>query len=580
MGFRNKIELIKKIIHLINNQMINKASVIILFLLLQFSTIFAQESKIIDAFNLRYSKKELSLKTQEQLLQNATNNDDKIISYCFLSLSYLKFKEVEKANEYLTKAKAIVIDKTAKKTSDKALSYYYYAQNKYKFYIDDATYVDDLLQSFQLFEKTNNEAFAAITAIKIAYQEDNVNEDFLNKSIQFAEKSKNNDAILEAYIGKSNFFVEKYTADKTVKSFEEADKCHQFMLSIAEKKDIYNKANIPIAYLNYANFLVEANKTTAEIAPILKKAIDYSKKYEILSVFTNSYGIKALLLERDGKIDEAEETYKEGVTYLKTLPFVGNKTLKAFYQNLKIISIKKNDYKSYYLYDIEYLKISEIISKEEESQLTNKTIAKYKLQSKNAEIAFLNEKNKLKNVFIFGAALIFIISSLLFYFYYKSNKIKGLLIVESKKTLQNEKEQTQKELMNSVLHLERKNEILTELKEKLLSQNKEQPATIKDTIFKTIDEGLTIDDDFEKFKNNFNTIYPEFFNRLQIKAKNALTPLDLKYCGYILMKVSNKEMASQMNVEPKSIRMARYRIKQKLELSKEEDLDIFIQQSK
>ena len=154
------------------------------------------------------------------------------------------------------------------------------------------------------------------------------------------------------------------------------------------------------------------------------------------------------------------------------------------------------------------------------------------------------------------------------------------MILESKKKLQNEKEQTQKELMNSVLHLERKNEILTELKEKLLSQNKDQPATIKDTIFKTIDEGLTVDDDFEKFKNNFNTIYPEFFNRLQIKAKNALTPLDLKYCGYILMKVSNKEMASQMNVEPKSIRMARYRIKQKLELSKDEDLDVYIQQSK
>ena len=46
------------------------------------------------------------------------------------------------------------------------------------------------------------------------------------------------------------------------------------------------------------------------------------------------------------------------------------------------------------------------------------------------------------------------------------------------------------------------------------------------------------------------------------------------------MKVSNKEMASQMNVEPKSIRMARYRIKQKLELSKDEDLDVYIQQSK
>jgi hypothetical protein len=54
--------------------------------------------------------------------------------------------------------------------------------------------------------------------------------------------------------------------------------------------------------------------------------------------------------------------------------------------------------------------------------------------------------------------------------------------------------------------------------------------------------------------------------------------LDLKYCGFILMKLSTKEIASQMNVEPKSIRMARYRIKQKLNLGKDEDLDQFIQQ--
>jgi DNA-binding CsgD family transcriptional regulator len=168
----------------------------------------------------------------------------------------------------------------------------------------------------------------------------------------------------------------------------------------------------------------------------------------------------------------------------------------------------------------------------------------------------------------------------MFFYYYKSNKIKHIYYEQKKKKLQKEKEQTQKELINSVLHLEKKNEILNELKEKLLVQNKEQHATINNAIFKTIDAGLAIDDDFEKFKNNFNTIYPDFFNRLQEKANLSLTQLDLKYCGFILMKVTNKEMASQMNVEPKSIRMARYRIKQKLQLSKEEDLDEFIQSAK
>lgn len=148
---------------------------------------------------------------------------------------------------------------------------------------------------------------------------------------------------------------------------------------------------------------------------------------------------------------------------------------------------------------------------------------------------------------------------------------------ERKTIIQEEKEQAQKELINSILHIEKKNEILNELKTRLLKQNNLNENSINESIFKTINSGLQIDDDFEKFNNNFNRIYPEFFSKLQQKSNNSLTQLDLKYCGFILMRVSNKEIANQMNIEPKSFRMARYRIKQKLFLTKTDDLDQYIQ---
>ncbi|RAV59160.1 hypothetical protein DIU36_07735 [Mucilaginibacter rubeus] len=59
---------------------------------------------------------------------------------------------------------------------------------------------------------------------------------------------------------------------------------------------------------------------------------------------------------------------------------------------------------------------------------------------------------------------------------------------------------------------------------------------------------------------------PGFFNALQQQAENSLTRLDLKYCSYILMGLDTKEIANRLGVEPKSIRMARYRLKQKLKL--------------
>ncbi|OXA76899.1 hypothetical protein B0A58_06475 [Flavobacterium branchiophilum NBRC 15030 = ATCC 35035] len=236
-----------------------------------------------------------------------------------------------------------------------------------------------------------------------------------------------------------------------------------------------------------------------------------------------------------------------------------------------------NNYKQYYEYDLLFQEATTLANESERESLIQNATAKYDLKSKEEKITLLSKENQLKDALIIASLLAILLGAGMFFYYYKNIKMSQKYFEQNRIKLEKEKQQTQKELMNSVLHLEKKNEILNELKDKLLIQNKEQNATINNVIFKTIDEGLVIDDDFQKFKNNFNTIYPEFFDKLQQKASNNLTQLDLKYCGFILMKVTNKEMASQMNVEPKSIRMARYRIKQKLNLSKEEDLDEFIQ---
>lgn len=64
---------------------------------------------------------------------------------------------------------------------------------------------------------------------------------------------------------------------------------------------------------------------------------------------------------------------------------------------------------------------------------------------------------------------------------------------------------------------------------------------------------------------------------LQEKAHKKLTQLDLKYCAYLSLKLSAKRIAQLMSVEPKSVRMAKYRLKQKLNLTKEENLNDFLQ---
>jgi DNA-binding CsgD family transcriptional regulator len=72
-------------------------------------------------------------------------------------------------------------------------------------------------------------------------------------------------------------------------------------------------------------------------------------------------------------------------------------------------------------------------------------------------------------------------------------------------------------------------------------------------------------------------VHPDFFNLIGERAQRKLTLLDLKFCAYLYLKMDTRQIAQLMNVEAKSVRMTRYRIKQKLGLDKEDDLTSFLE---
>ena len=120
--------------------------------------------------------------------------------------------------------------------------------------------------------------------------------------------------------------------------------------------------------------------------------------------------------------------------------------------------------------------------------------------------------------------------------------------------------------MSSLQQLDDKNNVLSSVKE--VSKDK--------SVSHIINQNLQADENYEFFRKQIVESYPSFFYKLQQQSNHALSPLDLKYCVYFLNGLETKEIASKLNVEPKSVRMTRYRIKQKLQLSEQEDLLDFI----
>ncbi|WP_415326268.1 helix-turn-helix transcriptional regulator [Chryseobacterium sp. MMS23-Vi53] len=73
------------------------------------------------------------------------------------------------------------------------------------------------------------------------------------------------------------------------------------------------------------------------------------------------------------------------------------------------------------------------------------------------------------------------------------------------------------------------------------------------------------------FLTKFKEVHPDFFENLIFNHPN-LTELDIKFCAYLRLSLSNKEIMQYENVSLRTIETRRYRLKKKLGLSSEVDL--------
>lgn len=219
----------------------------------------------------------------------------------------------------------------------------------------------------------------------------------------------------------------------------------------------------------------------------------------------------------------------------------------------------------------------------------------YETEQKEQHIAFLNETLPLKqrqNLLLFVLCAITVITlTLLFTFQeYRLRNIRQraaqreneahLMELESEQrelearlqTLQTEK--YQKELLAESLLVNNKNKVLNDLRyfivqnPKLSTYHKELEA-----IFQTV----TTQTETTGFCTTVDEIHPSLYQKLQERAANRLSTLDLEYIRMIYMRMTSKQMAEILQVDPNTIRTGKHRLKQKLQLSKEEDLNGFIE---
>jgi len=161
-------------------------------------------------------------------------------------------------------------------------------------------------------------------------------------------------------------------------------------------------------------------------------------------------------------------------------------------------------------------------------------------------------------------------------YYRKLHKNKQLESEKLITNIKNEKlnqeiESKNRELAISTMSIIKKNEVLNSIKKELKKNNHSHNGAA----LKLIDNNLNDTKDWSLFEQAFNNADKDFLDKIK-QSHPDLTPNDLRFCAYLRLNLSSKEMAPLLNISIKSVETKRYRLRKKLGLEHDSGLVNYI----
>lgn len=151
-------------------------------------------------------------------------------------------------------------------------------------------------------------------------------------------------------------------------------------------------------------------------------------------------------------------------------------------------------------------------------------------------------------------------------------KSEKLIINIKNDQLNQDIESKNRELTISKMSIIKKNELLNNIKKEL--KNGEGTKHIN-SVIRLIDKNLNDSKDWAVFVEAFNNTDKGFLDKIKTLHPD-LTPNDLRFCVYLRMNLTSKEIAPLLNISVKSVETKRYRLRKRMKLHHEESLVTYI----
>ncbi|MEO9802045.1 MAG: transcriptional regulator [Reichenbachiella sp.] len=202
----------------------------------------------------------------------------------------------------------------------------------------------------------------------------------------------------------------------------------------------------------------------------------------------------------------------------------------------------------------------------------------YTIKQKEKELIVLQkekaEQQTLQVLLILGSVGIILIAAMLIIvlrWRVKNARLKA-------RELELNLEQKNKELTSYALNFVQKNELISEISEKIEQlKNQSDGSGMKELVHmeRILKESFRIDQGWNNFKRMFEEVHKDFFVRLKDKFPD-LGSAELKLCALIRLNLNLKEAAGILGISPDSVKTARYRLRKKLDMIHDQNLVDFL----
>ena len=208
------------------------------------------------------------------------------------------------------------------------------------------------------------------------------------------------------------------------------------------------------------------------------------------------------------------------------------------------------------------------------------------LREREVEEIKREEAYKRKELLYIGLTVLAVFTAVILWLLYANQKAKTARINLKKQNLELEKTALnqeitykKKELASQMMYLIEKNEFINTIARKLIelkpNSKKEQQTIIQQLITEL--RSNSSNKVWKDFEYRFKEVNAEFYDKLN-ESYPDLTPNEVRLCAFLKLNMSTKEISSITHQSVKSINMARFRLRKKFDIERDENLISFLAQ--